>query len=396
MLAVNTSAQESIRLATASKLATEAQRTTETGGYYNIHTGPLSLRFQGTAGVEYNDRPNYASVGENSKADVIFSPGLNTKAYWPVTERNALSLSMGVGYLAYIRNPGLSRFTVNSDSGLNFKVYSGDFVFDVHERFSLVNAQAQDPTVGNSLNRLENTCGLWTDWHLGELILSLGYDHDLYSSLSGNFQYSDNNQEIFSSRATYLINALNQAGLEAGGGLTTYDQNVLNNNTHYSIGPFYEAQLTSYLKASARAGLVSYQFGHNGTTGSVADFTGWYALVSLTHRLNDSFSHSLSGGRLTQGGITANLTTSYTVNYAATLKLIRAVTTSFGASFMHGNTFGGTREAYDTYSFNVGASRRITEKIGGSLTYIYTQSVADPQTLSYAQNRIMLQLTYDF
>jgi hypothetical protein len=261
--------------------------------------------------------------------------------------------------------------------------------------------QIQDPAVSAIFIRLENTAGVKVDWDLNKLILSLGYDYDLFSSIIGNYQYSDNTSDLFSSQSAFLINSLNRVGLEAGGGLTTYDQNVLDNSTHFSAGPFYQAQLTPNIWLSARAGFASYQFDHNGTVTNLSDFNGYYADLTVAHRINSALSHSLTAGREIQLGVTTELSEAYYVHYQAKWKVVQNVSTTFDFEYDHGNTSGsgagvGAVEIYNRYGPGVGLVWQMTQKLAGKVTYSFLIKESDVSTLSYSQNRLLFDFTYAF
>jgi hypothetical protein len=397
--------QDEVRMSLASEQAAEAQHPNTTSNYYNIQTGPVYFRFEGEMGLELNDNANYSETSPD--ADVALRPTLNVEASWPVTEQNTLALSAGVGYVEYLRDRSLSHLNITSDSGLDFKVYSGDFVLDFHDRFSAVDYEEEDPSVSASFIRLENTIGVSGDWDLNRLILSLGYDHDMFNSLSGNFQYSDNNSELFFGRAAFLVGPRNRVGLEAGGGWTTFDEHILDDSTHFSVGPYYQAQLTPHINTEFHAGFATYQFSHDatfsapevayiGATTNVSDFNGYYAALSINHVVNDRFSHSLMAGRRIQEGITANLSDVYYAGYKATWHVLQSVSTTAGFEYDHGNTSGGVVETYDYYGPTIGFRYQITDKLGNTVTYNFIKKDSDVSTLSYTQNRILIDFTYAF
>jgi len=394
MLTARGHCQEALRMSFASEQAAEAQKTFGSTNYYNIQTGPVYLRFQGEMGIELNDNANYSSTAPD--ADMDFRPNLNIKAFWPVTEQNTLALSAGIGYVDYIRDRSLSHLNITSDSGLAFNVYSGDFVFNLHDRFSAVDYQIQDPSVSASLIRFENTAGLGATWDLDQLILSASYDHDTYTSLTPYYQYSDNSSELINGRAAVVLSTTSKAGLEAGGGVTTYDQNVLDNSTQFSVGPLYQAQFTPHLAGAVSAGFISYQFAHNGTVTNAGNFAGYYAAASVNHQLNESFSHSLMFGRQIQLGVVANLTENYYANYQATWIFIHNVSTTFRFSFFDGTTSGGEVEKYDQYGPGITLGWRITDKVGSSVSFDFVEKTSDLPGLNYTQNRILFDFTYDF
>ncbi len=394
MVSVRGHCQETIRMSLASEQAAAAQKTSTSSNYFNVQAGPVYLRFQGEMGIELNDNANYSRKAPD--ADMAFRPNLNLRAFWPVTERNTLALSTGIGYAEYVRDRNLSRLNIASDSGMAFNVYSGDFVFNLHDRFSAVDYQVEDPSVSASMIRFENTAGLEASWDLNKLVLAAGYDHDTYTSLTESYQYSDNNSELFNVKAAFLVSSTGKLGLEAGGGLTAYEEHILDDSTHFSAGPFYQARFTPHLDGNVSAGFASYQFNHDGTVKNVRDFTGYYASASVHHRLNDSFSQSLLAGRKMQLGITAELSDIYFVSYHATWLFIRNVFTTLSFSFDHGTTSGGTVEAYDQYGPGITIGWRITGRLIASATYGFLEKKSDVSSLSYTQNRLLLDTTYDF
>jgi hypothetical protein len=243
---------------------------------------------------------------------------------------------------------------------------------------------------------LENTAGLGAAWDLNKLVLSTGYDHDTFDSLTKAYDYSDNNSELFNGRAAFLLSSTSELGLGAGGGLTTYNQNILDNSTHFSVGPFYQAQFTPYLGGQASVGFASYQFAHNGTVTNVSDFNGAYAALALTHIVNDQLSQSLSAGRRIQLGITAQLSEIYYARYQLAWHVFEKGSTTFAFEYDHGHTSGGIEETYDRYGPTVGFSYKITDKLGSAVTYSYLNKRSDVSNLSYAQNRLLLDFTYVF
>lgn len=394
MPAAKTYGQEIIRMSLAGAQAAAAARTATNVNYYNIQVGPVSLRFQGEMGIELTDNANYSSVAPD--ADIGLHPNLNFKAFWPVTEQNTLVVSTGVGYVEYLHDQSLSHLNINSDSGLAFNVYSGDFLFNLHDRFSATDYQVADPSVSASLIRLENTAGLAVTWDLNKLVLTAGYDHDTFHSLTESFQYSDNSSELLNCKAAFITSVTSRVGLEVGGGFTTYTEYVLDNSTHFSIGPFYQAQLTPSLGGQLAAGFATYQFDHSGSFTNVNDFTGYYASASLTHRLNDFFSETLTGGRQIQLGISANLVDDYFANYGLTWNFGQNYFSTFNVSFDHGSTSGGLVERYDRYGPGVRFGKRLSEKLVGSVSYSLLKKDSDVSSLSYTQNRILFDFTYDF
>jgi hypothetical protein len=392
--------QEAVRMSLASEQVAAAQYNSPSSNYFNVQAGPVFMRFQGELGLEFNSDVDYSHT--DPLADVGFRETLNLKAYWPVTARNTLSLSAGIGYVEYVRNPAYSHLSITSDSGLAFNVYSGDLVFNLHDRISAVDYQVQDPSVSATLIRLENTVGLETTWDLYKLVLSAGYDLDTYNSLTETYRYSDDYSDLFNAKAAFLVSPTSKLGLEAGGGVTSYAQNVLDNSSQFSVGPFYQARFTPHLSASLGAGFTSYQFGHNGAVTNLSNFEGFYANAFITHQLTRSFLQSLSAGRQLQRGITADLSEDYYVNYQAKWNFLQNAFATFRVSYDHGSTHGAAGiigyvdENYDRFGSGFTLGWQITEKLLARASYDFLEKTSDVSNYGYTQNRILLDFAYDF
>ena len=79
---------------------------------------------------------------------------------------------MGGGYSAYVQHSELSRYFVTPDSELSFDLYAGDFLINLHDRFSITENTYQDPTVAGTGNysQLQNTLGVTTLWDLNKIV----------------------------------------------------------------------------------------------------------------------------------------------------------------------------------------------------------------------------------
>ena len=222
----------------ASDQAEESAKRANAPDYYNLGIGPIKLRFEGKTGVEFNDNVNYTEV--NRQSDIILSPGIETQALWPITQQNTLGLSIAAGYNDYIKETSLSQMYISPNSGLVFKVYTGDFVINLHDRFSLTEDVAQNPTISGTGNfgQLENTAGVGVDWDLYKLILSFEYDYDLSKATTAQFSYVDHGSELFNLRATLLLHETTKLGLQLGGGITSLrpaDSEQQHRHQHWTV-----------------------------------------------------------------------------------------------------------------------------------------------------------------
>jgi hypothetical protein len=386
--------QEAIRMSFAGSEAAEMEKKTGDLSYYNLALGPVSLRFQSEMGIELTDNVNYSNT--NRVSDMAFLPSLNTRAFWPISENNSLFFSTGIGYTTYLRTSSDDHLNITPDSNLTFRMYVGDFVINFHDRFSMTENVQQNPTGNGNFAELDNTVGTSVDWDLNELILSFGYDHELVSYPNSDYGSSDHSSDLFNGQAAFQLNPSSTAGLQAGGGLTYYNQNTYSDNTHFSIGPFYQAQVTDYIKVTASVGYVSYFFSPSETATNLSGENGGYADLTLTHRVNRWLDYNLTGGRQFTSSAGTDLLDLYYANWEANWHVIRDVSLTTSFTYQHGNSSGGTVEIFNQFGAGMSLGYPITQKLAGSIRYNFWQKNSDVMANDYVQNMLVLDFTYGF
>jgi hypothetical protein len=396
MLSARGHCQEAIRMSLASEQAAEAQNPTVGSNYYNVQAGPVYLRFQGEMGIELNDNVNYTET--HRRADVILRPVLNTDLLWPLTERNNLSLISGLGYVDYLRTSTLDHPYVAPNSKVAFKFYSGDFVFELHDRFSAVDNVLQTPSLSGTGNyfQIENIAGADATWDLNKLILSMSFDHDTVSVLNGPFASFTHDSELFQQRSSFLVNSTDRVGLELEGGVRAYDQTHLENNTEFAAGPFYEARFSPYVQAKMSGGFVAHYFTPTSFS-ALREFDSYYVELTLNHELNKWFSHWLAAGRRIEGGTpNASLYVCDYLYYQANIYAVKNTRFGIHFSYDHGDTSGGLEEVFDRYGAGFYVSRSISQNLTANVTYEFWHKDSDLYNYGYVQNRLILDATYRF
>ena len=236
LFALTGAGQEAVRASLAGQEALEARKRAAKAQYYNVKVGNLALQWGTQLRTEFNDNVFYEEA--NTRPDLILRPQLNVLSAWALTDKNRLNLSLGVGYAKYLSNTELDSLFMAPGSDLSFDLYVRDFVINFHDRFTLSqDVIGQQTYYGVSgLNRFENTLGVLVNWDLNKAILSVGYDHYNYLSLTERYNYVTRQSELFFGRAIFAINPVTWAGFELGGGFTAYETNLLSNLTHVSAG----------------------------------------------------------------------------------------------------------------------------------------------------------------
>jgi hypothetical protein len=396
MLSARGHGQEANRMSLASEQAAVAQNSTPGSNYYNVQAGPVYLRFQGEMGIEFNDNIDYTE--SNHRADLILRPVLNTDLLWPLTEHNSFSFFSGLGYVHYIRTSTLDHPYIAPDSKVAFRIYSGDFVFEWHDRCSAQDNVLQTPSLSGTGNyfRIENIAGVDATWDLYKLILSLSFDYDTVNVLSGPFTSFTHDSDLFKQRSTFLVNSTDRAGLELEGGLTAYDQTHFENNTEFAMGPFYETHLSPHLRAIVSGGFVAHFFTPTSFS-AIRDFDSYYLDLNLSHELNKWFSHWLSAGRRIEGGTpNASLYVHDYLYYQANFYAVKDTRFGLHFSYDHGDTAGGLDEVFDRYGAGFYLSRSLSQDLTANIAYEFWRKDSDLYNYGYVQNRLIFDATYKF
>jgi hypothetical protein len=424
-------AQDAIRPSLAGETAAEARRQSIDQLPYNLQLGPMKLRFSATMGFEYNDNINLAEDGSaflpspagpvlvtsQKQSDLIFRPQFNINVLWPITQLNTLKLDLGVGYAFYLdhSNYNTNSVLVNPGSQVAFDIFVGDFRINLHDRFSL----EQDPIAEVALSnvadygRFQNTAGVSVLWDLNAAVATLGYDHYNFVSTTSAFDYLDRHAEMLTGSIAFTPTSTMSIGVESSFVVTSYDQNILNDSTTYSVGGFLETQITGNLKLRIAGGYQNVDFDNTGLVNDAHDSSDFYANILLSHRVNSVLTHSISAGHETQLGINSNFIRLNYVRHTANWNILYHTLLSTELFYEDAEDSGGSGPLFlpvpGTFLFNPFVAEHI-HRYGGALTlgyqltphvtlglrYQYTQKDSDQPLRDYRQNRVGLDGTYSF
>ena len=398
--------QEAVRMSIASAEAAEARsKAASTIGYYNLKLGPTAWNFGAGLGVQYNSNVN--NVESNPEGDFIFSPQINTRMVWPVSDQNSINLALGAGYSAYVNNPNLDRFFITPGSELSFDLYAGDFWINLHDRFSITENSYQDPTVAGTgqYSQFQNALGVATTWDLNKAIVRVGYDHVNYESLSGGNGQNSGGQpsgysEVFSASAGYALKPGMLLGVELGGSLINYTTTTTNqpysNANQWNVGGFYDTPVSEYIHFTAHAGYTVYSPEAGGAATASSEFSGMYADIDIRHRVNQYMEYTLSGGRNLNIAFYGGTVDQYFVTWQGNWKILQKVTLGTSFSYVHGTDLYTGGETYNQYGPGISLSRPITAKLSTSLGYQFYLRDSNLPDRNYIVNVVSLNLNYAF
>ncbi|HEY5911653.1 MAG TPA: outer membrane beta-barrel protein [Verrucomicrobiae bacterium] len=404
-VAFGAGAQESLRMSLASaeaaRLRREAAARTD---YYNLSLGPSTWSFTGGLGLQYNDNLRYTS--SDQQQDLITRPQLDARMRWAVSDINTLNLAVGAGYAIYAAHSEYNRPFVTPGSELSLDFYVGSLWVNVHDRFSIVENGYLDPTVTGigDYERLDNAAGVSVTWDLNKIVAKFGYDHVSYLQLSGARGQPDAELEVFSFSAGYVLKPQMVAGVEAGGTLLRYvslaDDPLLrlyySDGTQWSVGAFYDAQLTQYIRGRASVGYTQFLPDSSFASAPNGDFQGVYAQLAISHRLNQYLDYTLTGGRLLNFAYLGGRVDQYFATVNANWHIFRKTALSSSFTWQHGIQAGFAKEQYDWLGPGLNLERRITRKLTMSLGYQYYWRGSDLPERSYAVNIATLRASYKF
>jgi len=367
---------------------------------YNLQLGPVSLRCDANLSANYNDNINVAYTGRES--DMYFEPLVNFHLLWNATEINSLTFDMGVGYQAYLDHTGNNGFVISPDSAskLQFNIFVGDFKFNVHDIFSL----EQDPLTEGQLSntsqfvRFENTAGVRVDWDLNsDVVLSLGYDHMNYWVFETQYDYLNNQSDTISPSVSVVVGPTISAGVTSSFSTVRYDQDVQNNYTSVSAGPFVTAQLSDYINLNAGVGVYIADYSQGGLNGDTSNNDTYYANIGVSHRINDVLTQSLTAGRQALPGLTSNFTNQYYAYYTLNWQALSVFQVQTNLSWQNLEDSNATiRQTSNIYSARLNLTYSLNDHSSLQLGYQYTLKDANPVPQGYYQDLVTLGYQYQF
>jgi hypothetical protein len=366
---------------------------------YTIKSGDFKLLVAPSFGVDYNDNINAAHSG--ALDDFILRPYVQFTGSYPITRGNLLRLDIGLGYDAYINHTDYSGFRINSGSDISFDTYAGDFWFNLHDRLSYTEDAAGQPSIANAgqYGGFDNTVGLSTTWDLRDLTLTLGYDHDNFIASTTAYEYTDRASELMNFRAGLRLDPALTTGLEAAGGYTAYDEQILNNNWNYSFGAYADWQRGA-IHVQLRGGYTEYLFDQTSLVIQAVNQDAWYLGLTVTHNVTDAISYSIGFGHELKLGIQADTIEDWYLRPSVTWKIIKDLNLTGFLSYEHGTqgqnyqSGGFTSEDYDWLGLGFGVSHPITKKLSASLNYRLTLRDSNLESRGYTQNLVGVQLKY--
>jgi len=396
-------AQEALRVSLAGDLAAATRKQAQnTAGYYNLMWGPVSLRCSAGLAEEYNDNIRNSA---SAQGDLITRPSVDAQVNWPVTEWNTLHLAVDAGYSLYAQHSDLNQFYFNPGSGLSFDVYVGDWVVNLHDRVTVTENTYENPTVQGSQNNtfLQNDAGVSGLWDLNKIVVSVGYDHENYLSLSpSSLRQPDSASENFFLYTGVRLRPEIMVGLESGLGLVHYDQAGGTNNfasvadaVQWNAGVFSSVQVSEHLSARLDGGYTVYS--PDGTRTNLSqEMTALYFQFSVSHQVSEHVSYSLSAGRSVDFAYNGQAYDRLYVRLNPDWNVVRKWSIGTPVWWEQGTQVGLGTLTYTQFGAGFTVGRALTQKLSAQLHYQWIWEAASQASFNYTANIAGLNLTYQF
>ena len=387
-------AQDALRLSLADQSAGAQRRASIEHLPYDFQWGDLKLHNSASFSGELNDNVN--TTNANAQQDIILRPMANADLYWPVTELNLVTFSVGLGYAAFLQHSEYDQLIISPNSALGWDLYLENWQINLHDQFSY----EQDPTTWGAVSGhatyggFYNTAGVLANWDLHDIVLSFGYDHYNFLASSSAFGFMSRASDFGTLRGSFKVHATATAGLEVSGGPTTYNEHLLSDNLTYSLGGFADWHATEHIEITPRMGYYIYDFSETKLSGGVSEQTGSYFSLQPRERLK----YSLEGGLQAYMGNSSSLTEEWYGQLTVDWRVFQRI--SLGTTLRYTTASQPIKAQfssdYERVLFDLWLSARLQEKLTADLEYRLYVKTSNQAQVDYTQNSVVVRLTYSF
>ncbi|MEZ5384306.1 MAG: hypothetical protein R3F13_02195 [Prosthecobacter sp.] len=302
-------------------------------GKRNMKLGPVNIGLGLYQGFEYNSNVQRAPV---AVSDFISSTLLNVSANYRVTQQNVLSITAGIGVDHYFDHPEFAAYGNGSyllnilpGSTVAFDIKAGPVYITIYDRVSVRpavnNAFPGVGAAGSSFGVFQNDFGVAANWQINSAwALAMNYTNTWSNALGSNFNQFDRTMNSLHASLTYSPTATWILGTEGGVSLLDYNQPTLNDATLFNWGVFVSVPLGKATTIKLSGGFQHFEFEDPTVLapigpGDFTDLDGYYYTFSITNRLNNRFSHTLTIGHESSVNLSSNFVTADFINYGLSM-----------------------------------------------------------------------------
>lgn len=387
----------------------QAREARANSGSYNLKLGQVKFKVGVGVRQEYNDNITL-SRGVNQIGDWITTPNVSLNSFWAFSKLNTLDFTIGMGYARYLRHSeyDTQSILIAPNSMLDFNVYVGDIRINLYDRLSIQEDPSSDPQISGTakFRRLENETGLRADWDLNRIVLGAGFEHAIFKALNQGsvttdgqtFSGLDHTVDSLFGQLGYKVNPTMLAGVRVNHAETKYTGGQQNNSTSDSYAGFLDGQLTHHISAAISIGYQMQEFQTGGAINDNSNFNSYIFQMSVKHELNRFYTHNLSLNRYALAGIGDNFSTIQEINYGFSWDLIKDWSLNGNAYFqtLKNSGNGPDNESADRYGFSIKGVYKLFRSWDLGLGYDFLMKDSSIPENDFLQNRVYLDLTYNF
>ena len=367
----------------------------------SFRIGPVLLNPGAYLGVTYDDNIN---TSENQpKSDTSIHAGVGLGFDWPATENSHVQLASQFGYVTYLEHTRSDSIEIAPNSALTWNISFEDGTLTLYDQFDYSDEVITLPSVAglNSLPRLENNIGAKATWTLNKWELGAGLSHGDFLSTDSTFNYLNRGSEYISLRGARNFAENTQAGMEFSASQTDYQVASQSDNTSFSLGPYFNWNVTKFITLNISGGPTIYRFDATRLQPS-STLTSYYFDLELSHQLTEFITHQLSLRRSVSLGYeqgnqyTEMLSASYTINWMATKNSQIELSLAYeNGDQPLGGLFNIT-ENFRRIGISGGVSYQLTEKLNGGIHFSHWERASSISGNGYTENSLSLQMNYSF
>ena len=377
-------------------------------GRYNLTVGPLNARLYGAAVFEYNDNINLGDHG-NRQSDFSITPTAGVGISWiPASGRQSVELNVGVGYRWYLNHSELNSVVITPSTRAQYNFGIGKVKFNIHDSFTTavdpitqgqIGASSVSPTSLLNYRRIINTLGIRGDWPASSKIgIGAGYDYQIDRTLTDQFKRLDHDEHTFSGGIYTQPTPRLQVGLAGTYTIVNYSQNLQNSGTVWTLGPNARFLVTSNLSIQGSVGYTASSFDAPTAT-SIRDTSNFRSVsyeAGIRHQFLRRWEHELVITRGASLGVDSNFADYTSLRYNIEGRLTAPLSLVGQLKWEDFKVSGSGGEHANRYLLYLGVRYRVSQSWSSGLGYSYVLKESDQLGQDYYQNRVTLDITYQF
>ena len=378
-------------------------------GRYNLTVGPLNARLYGAAVFEYNDNINLGDHG-NRLGDFSITPTAGVGISWiPASGRQSVELNVGVGYRWYLNHSELNSVIITPSTRAQYNFGIGKVKFNIHDSLTtavdpitqgqVIGASSVSPNSLLNYRRIINTLGIRGDWAASSKIgVGAGYDFLVDRTLSDQFKALDHDEHTFSGGIYTQPTPRLQVGLAGTYTIINYSQNIQNSGTVWTLGPNARFQVTPTLSVQGSVGYTASSFDAPTATSNqdTSNFRSVSYEAGIRHQFLRRWEHALVITRGAALGVDSNFADYTALSYNIEGRLTDPLSLVGQLRWEDFKVSGSGGQHANRYLLYLGVRYRLSQSWISGLGYSYALNESNQLGLDYYQNRVTLDITYQF